>query len=72
MGPHDRSVLTPRRFTGIADLLHRTLDPSLGAYVGLEGEHVHGGSIPCCQCTAKSERGPRDRSVLSPTGSSLG
>ncbi len=27
----------PRRFTGTRELLHGTLDPSLGAYVGLEG-----------------------------------
>jgi hypothetical protein len=27
----------PRRFTGIRELLHGTLDPSLGAYVGLGG-----------------------------------
>jgi hypothetical protein len=29
----------PWRFTGMGDLFHCTLDPSLGACVGLEGEH---------------------------------
>jgi hypothetical protein len=64
--------LAPRQFTRIVDLLHCTLDPSLGACVGLEGENVHEGSIPGHQWAAESERGPCDRSVLSPTGSSLG
>jgi hypothetical protein len=53
----------PRRFTVIADLLHCTLDPSLGACVRLGEEHVRGGSTLGCQWAAKSERGPRDRSV---------
>jgi hypothetical protein len=58
--------------TRIEDLLHCMLDPLLGACVGLEGEHVRGGSTPGRQWAAESEQGPRDRSVLSPTGSSLG
>jgi hypothetical protein len=62
----------PRRFTGTRELLHSTLDPLLGAYVGLEGEHVRGGSTPDRQWADESERGPCDRSVLSPTGSSPG
>jgi hypothetical protein len=36
----------PWRFTGIGELLHCMLDPSLGVCVGLEGEHVRGGSTP--------------------------
>jgi hypothetical protein len=34
--------------------------------------HVHGGSTPGSQWAAESEQGPRDRNMLSPTGSSLG
>jgi hypothetical protein len=37
-----------------------------------ERGHVRGGSTPGGRWAAESERGPRDRSVLSPTGSSLG
>jgi hypothetical protein len=43
----------------------------MGACMGLEGEHVRGGSTPGCQWAAESEQGPSDRSVLSPIGSSL-
>jgi hypothetical protein len=49
-----------------------TLDSTLGAYVGL-------GEVTCTwrlntgwPMAAESERGPRDRSVLSPMGSSPG
>ncbi len=51
-------------------LPHCTLDFLLGACVGLEGEHLCGGSTPGHQWAAESEGGPQDRSVLSPTESS--
>ncbi len=44
----------PLQFTGIADLLHGMLDPLLGACVGLEGEHVRGGSTPGRHWAAES------------------
>ncbi len=53
-------------------LSHCTLDLLLGPCVGLEGEHIRGGLTPGRQWVAESERGPSDRSVLSPTGSSKG
>jgi hypothetical protein len=53
-------------------LAHYTLDLLLGAAWDLEGEHLRGGSTPGRQRAAESEWGPRDRSLLSPTGSSLG
>jgi hypothetical protein len=37
-----------------------------------KGEHVRGGSTPGRQWAAESEQGPRDWSVLSPTGSTPG
>ncbi len=50
-----------------------TLDLWLGARVGLwGGGHIRGDSIPGRRWATESERGPRERSVLSPTGSSPG
>jgi hypothetical protein len=72
MGPHDWSVLSPTAVHRDGSFAHYTLDLLLGAAWDLEGEHVHGGSTPGCQWAVKSERGPRDRSVLTPTGSSPG
>jgi hypothetical protein len=53
-------------------LSHCTLDFLLGAGVGLEEEHICGGSTPGCRWVAESEWGPRNRSVLSPMCSSPG
>jgi hypothetical protein len=53
-------------------LPHCTLGLRLGVRVGQWGEHVHGDSTPGRQWVAESEWGPRDRNVLSPTGSSPG
>ncbi len=72
MGPHVWSVLSPTVVHRDRRILHCTLDPSLGVYLGLEGEHIWGGSTPGRQWAAESEQGPRNRSVLSPTGSSPG
>ncbi len=71
-GPHDWSVQAPLRFTRMAALPHCKLDLRLGVRVGLEGEHICGGSTPSRQWAAESERGPCDSSELSPTGSSPG
>jgi hypothetical protein len=72
MEPHDWSVLSPTAVhrDGSSNSLHT--GTSAGARVGLEGEHVRGGSTLGRQWAAESERGPRDRSVLSPTSSSPG
>ncbi len=56
----------PRRLTGIEDLLHCTLDPLLGACLGLEGEHVRWGSTPGWQWAVKSERGPATGACWAP------
>jgi hypothetical protein len=69
MGPNDCSVLSPTVVHRDGSSSHSTLEPSLGAPVGLEGEHVCGGSTPGCLWAAESEWGPCDRSVLSPMGS---
>jgi hypothetical protein len=53
-------------------LPHCTLSPLLGARVGPGRVHVHGGSTLGSQWAAENEWGPRDWSMLSPTGSSLG
>jgi hypothetical protein len=53
-------------------LAHYTLDLLVGVMWDLEGEHVRVGLTPSRRWAAESEWGPRDRSVLSPTGSSPG
>ncbi len=71
-GLHDWSMLSPTVVCWDGSLAHYTLDLLLEAVWDLEGEHVRGGSTPGRRWAAKSERGPCDRSVLSPTGSSPG
>ncbi len=46
--------------------------PIAGGLRGTGRVHVRGGLTPGSQWAAESERGPRDRRALSPTGSSLG
>jgi hypothetical protein len=40
-GPHNWSVLSPTAVHRDRELLHGTLDPSLGAYVGLDGGSMY-------------------------------
>ncbi len=57
-GPHDWSVLRPTAVHWDKRTIHgSTLDSSLGAYVGLEGEHVRGGSTPGRQWQPKVNGG---------------
>jgi hypothetical protein len=53
-------------------LPHCTLSPLLGARVEPGREFVCGGSTAGSQWAAESEQGPRNWSVLCPTGSSPG
>jgi hypothetical protein len=71
-GPYDWRVLSPTAIHWDGSSSHYTLDLLLGAHVELVGEHVCGGSTPGHWWVAERERGPHDRSVLSPTGSSPG
>jgi hypothetical protein len=48
------------------------IGPVAGGPHGLEEEHVRGGSTLGRELAAESEQGPRDRCMLSPTGSSPG
>jgi hypothetical protein len=67
-----KEFCAPRQFTWMAALTYCTLVLLLGAHVGLEEEHICGGSTSGWQWAAESEQGPCDRSVLSPMDSSPG
>ncbi len=73
-GPHDWSVLSPtavhRDKRTTSWLACWTL--RWGPTWDWERWHVRGGSTPGGRWAAESEQGPRDRSVLSPTGTSAG
>jgi hypothetical protein len=72
-GPHAWDMLRPTAVHRDGSSLYCTLiGPIAGGPRGLEEEHVHGGSTPGQQWAVESERGPRNRCVLSPMGNSPG